>query len=539
MLSGVNGAKYNDHKRGMKENFVAGTSTYPESPEAVLRILNAYAPPAEWNKHRQETGAANEEGAMFAQTGDGGDNSWKSRQTCHKFREKGHIARECPLNEEKQDQIMHATIEEEAVADEEDTDNGENIFMQKKEGGMVDRNWVLLDSQSTIDQVSNPAMLTNIRKAKIPSKIHCNAGSTCSMLEGNFGSITVKHSPYGIANVLLLNGAKQRHRVTYDSKDCGGVFQVHTNEGIMEFKPSAQGLHYHDVSDASSNIELMLVNTVRENFEGYSRHEVEKAKEAQRIQGMIANPTEREFAGMVCKQLLTNCPVTVRDIDNANQIFGPDLANLRGEMTRTKPECIRVEYVQIPWDFVQLHKYVTLVVDVMFMNDLPFLVTSSRGLSLVTIEHLPLRAAKRLVQTLERVFKIYATAGFIIQTTMMDMVRTISCVAQKIGGGRCVVIEGWHFRGILPRSTTPLELLPCLLNGNTHLFPSSARVLISIFVRRPGMISCKPHMTIGSRLCILMEFWQIPAEFRQKAPAGTEFDRNSPEQAPECAIILT
>ncbi len=43
----------------------------------------------------------------------------------------------------------------------------------------------------------------------------------------------------------------------------------------------------------------------------------------------------------------------------------------------------------------------------------------------------------------------------------------------------------------------------------------------------------------GPRLCIPTEFRQIPAEFRQKAPTGTEFDRNSPEQAPECAIILT
>ena len=42
MLCGANGAKYNNLKRGMKENFVKGTSKYPESPEAVLQILNAY-----------------------------------------------------------------------------------------------------------------------------------------------------------------------------------------------------------------------------------------------------------------------------------------------------------------------------------------------------------------------------------------------------------------------------------------------------------------------------------------------------------------
>jgi hypothetical protein len=136
---------------------------------------------------------------------------------------------------------------------------------------------------------------------------------------------------------------------------------------------------------------------------------------------MIANPTEREFAGMAREQLLTNCPVTVRDVDNANQIFGPDVANLRGKTTRTKPDRVRVKYVQIPWDFVQLHKYVTLVVEVMFVNGLSFLNTSLQGLSLVTIEHLPLRTAKHLVHTLGRVFRIHATAGFVIQMVLMDM----------------------------------------------------------------------------------------------------------------------
>ncbi len=196
---------------------------------------------------------------------------------------------------------------------------------------------------------------------------------------------------------------------------------MHTNEGIVEFKPSAWGLHYHDVTDLESNIKLMLMNTARGNFEGYTRHKVERSREARRIQGIIANLTEREFAGMVHEQLWTNCPVSIRDVDNANQIFGPDVANLRGKTTRTKPDCIRVKYVQIPWDFVQLHKYVTLVADVVFVNGLSFLVTSLQGLSLVTIEHLPSRTAKRLVHTLESVFRIYMTAEFVIQMALMDM----------------------------------------------------------------------------------------------------------------------
>jgi hypothetical protein len=112
----------------------------------------------------------------------------------------------------------------------------------------------------------------------------------------------------------------------------------------------------------------------------------------------------------------------VQDVHNANQIFGPDIANLRGKTTRKKPEHVRVDYVEIPRDLVDMHKYVTLVAGVMFVNGLPFLVTSSRGISLVTIEYLPSRTAKRLALTLERVMmKVYIRGGFIVQTMMMDM----------------------------------------------------------------------------------------------------------------------
>ncbi len=111
--------------------------------------------------------------------------------------------------------------------------------------------------------------------------------------------MTIKHNPRSIANVLSLNQAEDCHRVTYDSWDRGGVFQVHTQDGIVEFKLCERGLHYHDVSDDESNIGLMLVNIVRRNFEGYTCKEIKRAREARQIQGMIANPTEREFSAMV------------------------------------------------------------------------------------------------------------------------------------------------------------------------------------------------------------------------------------------------
>jgi hypothetical protein len=68
MLNGVNASKYGELKHSMAENYVTGTSDYPESLEVVLCILNAYQPPVGWNtnQRKQEAGTGTDEGAMFA-----------------------------------------------------------------------------------------------------------------------------------------------------------------------------------------------------------------------------------------------------------------------------------------------------------------------------------------------------------------------------------------------------------------------------------------------------------------------------------------
>jgi hypothetical protein len=255
----------------------------------VLCILNAYQPSAGWGKGRQDARAGTEKGAIFAQTE--GDNLWKTRVDCHICGKKGHIALECPEGKQAgKEEQLHANIQEDGSS-EDDIDQSENIFVQKRKRGVANKNWLLLNSQSMVDQMANPALLKNIRKADSTVTMHCNARSTITKLEGELGRVTVKHNPNSIANVLLLHETKQCHQVTYNSWDQDRVFQVHTEGGIVELMPSSCRLRYHDVSDPSSNVELLLVNTVRENFEGYTRQDIKKDRVAWRIQGIIANPT--------------------------------------------------------------------------------------------------------------------------------------------------------------------------------------------------------------------------------------------------------
>ena len=56
----------------------------------------------------------------------------------------------------------------------------------------------------------------------------------------------------------------------------------------------------------------------------------------------------------------------------------------------------------------------------MFVNLVPFLVSVSRNINLITIEHAPQRTASKLGLLLHHSARAYARAGFTVQTILMD-----------------------------------------------------------------------------------------------------------------------
>ena len=102
--------------------------------------------------------------------------------------------------------------------------------------------------------------------------------------------------------MLMFNGAN-KDRFEKMKED---MFEVHTPQGVVKFKPCSRGLHYFDLSEGDA-LEIMcsqVVPTVRGNFEGYSKHEVLRAIKAQRLQSMVGGPGLADCAGMVREEMI-------------------------------------------------------------------------------------------------------------------------------------------------------------------------------------------------------------------------------------------
>ncbi len=230
----------------------------------------------------------------------------------------------------------------------------------------------------------------------------------------------------GVASIGPLKILEKIWPITYSLHKGmnAGKFVLHTYNGGIVVRNNTRGMPYLDIRELEGEVALCLlqgtIETVQANMEGFTKQEIEEAKKAREAQGMLGHPTNREFLGMVRANMINNCDVTETAVKNAHTIFGPELAGVRGRTVGRAPDPVRIKYVQILQTILDRHRIFTLCVECMFVNGVPFLVSASRGINLLTAEYTPSRTAKNLAGGITRIIDLYARGGFQVGTILVD-----------------------------------------------------------------------------------------------------------------------
>ena len=117
--------------------------------------------------------------------------------------------------------------------------------------------------------------------------MNCNAVSIKTNRKGDYGKVEEWYMPKGIANIFYMNEIEKLHSITYDGID--GYYVVHTDKCPVCFHKDKQGLPYIDLDASVYDAATILVQTVRSNYEGFTKKDIKAAKAARQLQGMIGS----------------------------------------------------------------------------------------------------------------------------------------------------------------------------------------------------------------------------------------------------------
>jgi hypothetical protein len=102
---------------------------------------------------------------------------------------------------------------------------------------------------------------------------------------------------------------------------------------------------------------------------------------------------------IIQNNLLPNVGISVKD---DQRIFGKDLGSIQGKDVRLRPDTVTTDYTQVPPDIMKLHQDVTIAVDIMLIDGMQFLMTTSINIQFPTVDCLESKEGRALMVSLEK-----------------------------------------------------------------------------------------------------------------------------------------
>ena len=355
-LKNADQKKYGSVLRGMINQYSLGNNQYPSKISAAVDVLANHRFDSRPQGQNQRTDRNNEKDKKKKE--DDKEEGQNFAQFCYCCGDKGHKLPKCPKKSDTPREewlinkmgknIEASNAQKEGLKNDEKANDPQDKSPKSGWSGLQTclmgneeentKDWIILDSGSTMSLFYNPELVEDIRDANKEIAISTNAGVQITKniaTVPEFGDVWFDKN--AIANIFSLAELSKRHKVTYDSER-EDAFIVHTENGAVKFKKSKKGLYYYEPSDnykkSVKHINNMIT-TVSENEKHYTSRQVERVKTARTLYHNVGAPTVENFKHLIRMNAIRNCPVTVEDVNLAEQIYGPDISALKGKSTRT------------------------------------------------------------------------------------------------------------------------------------------------------------------------------------------------------------
>ena len=376
----------------------------------------------------------------------------KRKGKCYICDEKGHWAKDCPLNQD-----IDETIEEEE--EQSTTKSSTTATKGGKSGGGVgdagkkkgyltvlsqrkaearrlvaltrqDGNLVCLDTCANINIMCSHKLCSNVKKNADKDTITGIGGDEfVPRFEASFTDldIEVKLDNRAQANIISFSLVCKKYSVKYD--EYSDEFLVYKPPYVYVFE-NYDGIYARYFSEqAKLMMYKTLITTVQDNEALYTPREVRAARDVREFMIVRGLTSNAEMIRMINSGGILNCPFTVHDVHRANKIYGPDIASLKGKQKKTKPFAPKA--IENPWRPIRMAQ--TLCIDLFQICGLWFLISLTLPLGMLMVTFLP--TSKKLGgvwKALINQISAYKSRMFSVSTIRSDQEGAIVALKEKL-----------------------------------------------------------------------------------------------------------
>eukprot|EP01030_Chromulinospumella_sphaerica_P034317 gene34317-biopygen8329 len=273
----------------------------------------------------------------------------------------------------------------------------------------------MLDDQATEHIFQNSKLLTNHRKLDIPicfTGVNREDGGLRVTDCDDFGEWTqVPFHPQAAGNIISFSRSVDDGVIISSHHDMDEDAKVAvTPHATYRFLRNG-GLYAMQVSSAEA-----FVETVSQNIRHFTQRQVDDAKKALDISRRLGYPDTNSLLRLFASGT-NDSGVAPQDLRRAYQIFGPELAKIKGK-TKASPQTAARVNLDLDISHV-VDQFQTLSVDLFFVNKQVFFLSVSQPMDLAMVTCLGLSKGARSLDPVRNALKThiaeYRSRDFVVE----------------------------------------------------------------------------------------------------------------------------